>query len=186
MKTAKSCLNPYAASYVPLASRKVDDYEFTKSTSNNLIYSDAHGTDKQHVTDSFILKGQSSRDYCGSTSHNQNETAKGQIVDEEFEMDIAYLQMTFPVLSEDSLAGVYLANSGDLEATIDMLTQLELEIYGADDPQNLPGSLTAGEVSDSAPCAELASLKLKIVADDTAAPSISSESSTCATSLTEI
>ncbi|KAK6927438.1 Ubiquitin system component CUE [Dillenia turbinata] len=176
MKTGKFCLNPYAASYVPLASRKVEDNKFSKSTSNSLIYSDAHGSYKQPLTDNFILKGQPSRDYHGSTSHNQNETSKGQIVEEEFEMDIAYLQMTFPALSEDSLAGVYLANNGDLEATVDMLSQLELEIYGADDPQHLPGSMTAGEVSDSAPSAELASLKLKNVADDTAAPSISAES----------
>ncbi|KAG4116007.1 hypothetical protein ERO13_D04G088301v2 [Gossypium hirsutum] len=56
---------------------------------------------------------------------NQGEMSGEQIMDEEFDMDLEYLRMMFPGLSNDSVLDVYMANNGDLEATIDMLNQLE-------------------------------------------------------------
>ena len=50
------------------------------------------------------------------------------ILDEEFEMNLTYLQMTFPGISDESLSNVYLANKGDLESTVVMLNQLEVAL----------------------------------------------------------
>ncbi|KAK8343792.1 hypothetical protein V6Z12_A07G038200 [Gossypium hirsutum] len=58
---------------------------------------------------------------------NQGEMSGEQIMDEEFDMDLEYLRMMFPGLSNDSVLDVYMANNGDLEATIDMLNQLEVK-----------------------------------------------------------
>ena len=52
--------------------------------------------------------------------------ANKQIMDEEFNMDLEYLRMTFPGLSIESLLDVYMANNRDLEAAVDMLDQLEV------------------------------------------------------------
>ncbi|GMH12438.1 hypothetical protein Nepgr_014279 [Nepenthes gracilis] len=43
-----------------------------------------------------------------------------------FEMDLADLRMTFSGVSDQSLIDVYSVNWGDLEATVDMLSHLEL------------------------------------------------------------
>ena len=61
-----------------------------------------------------------------------SEIAYKQIRDDDLDlemdidMDIEYLLVTFSGLSQESITDVYLANSGDLEATIEMLTQLEV------------------------------------------------------------
>lgn len=51
-----------------------------------------------------------------------------QMSDEDLEMDvdIEFLLATFSDLSYESISDVYLANNGDLDATIEMLTQLEV------------------------------------------------------------
>lgn len=48
---------------------------------------------------------------------------------EEQELDLAYLTAEFPGMSEQSLVDVYCANAGDLEASVDMLIQLEVIIH---------------------------------------------------------
>lgn len=58
----------------------------------------------------------------------QGEMSGEQIMDEEFDMDLEYLRMIFPGLSNDSVLDVYMANNRDLEATIDMLNQLEVNL----------------------------------------------------------
>jgi len=86
-------------------------------------------------------------------------------VDEDYDMDLAYLQMTFPGVSEESLFDVYIANKGDLEFTVDMLNQLEL--YSVDSLENLPDTLDIGDVSEAGSSSEAAaSLKLKNVAGE--------------------
>ena len=65
--------------------------------------------------------------------NNASEMAYKQIRDDDdldlemdIDMDIEYLLVTFSGLSQESITDVYLANSGDLEATIEMLNQLEV------------------------------------------------------------
>ncbi|XP_058074701.1 polyadenylate-binding protein-interacting protein 6-like isoform X2 [Magnolia sinica] len=58
--------------------------------------------------------------------HNPSVGAEKHTLVEDFEMELAYLGTQFPGLSEQSLADVYFANDGDLDASIDMLNQLEL------------------------------------------------------------
>ncbi|KAG5121705.1 hypothetical protein JHK84_040045 [Glycine max] len=88
-----------------------------------------------------------------------------QLLDEEVDMDLEYLRMNFPGISYQSLVDVYNVNSGDLDAAIDMLSQLELE--GDETSGILPETLDIGDVSESGLPADSASLKQKNVAEET-------------------
>ena len=135
-------MNPYAASYIPLAKREANDnviskdirrgtawFEPSSHSAHNPHYSNAsldyvtHGTEKHQVAEASALKSHPDH---GSLMQNPDEMTDKQIMDEEFDMDLEYLRMTFPGLSNESLLDVYLANNGDLEATVDMLNQLEV------------------------------------------------------------
>lgn len=150
MKPGVSSLNPYAAAYIPLSKREADDrtYAIAKelSHSNDAIWfgapqnitqnqnhsktylgSDSPGTAALLSPKAFALNSYPAHGSYGSSSQNVNEVTEN----EEFDMDLEYLQMAFPGISDQSLADVYLANKGDLEATIDMLNQLEVTMnYG--------------------------------------------------------
>ncbi|XP_022755281.1 polyadenylate-binding protein-interacting protein 5-like isoform X3 [Durio zibethinus] len=143
MKPGVSSLNPYAASYIPLAKRESNNDVISKDIkpgdetawfepslhfAHNPQYSSAsldtltHGTEKHQVAEASALKSHSAH---GSLMHNPNEMTDKHIMDEEFDMDLEFLRMTFPGLSNESLLDVYLANNGDLETSVDMLNQLE-------------------------------------------------------------
>ncbi|KAB2076623.1 hypothetical protein ERO13_A06G047900v2 [Gossypium hirsutum] len=143
MKPGVSSLNPYAASYIPLAKREASDnvtakdikhsnenawfkpsshFAYNPHSSNASLGSSAYGTEKHQVAEGSAVKSHPAH---GSLMHNPGEMTDKQIVDEEFDMDLEYLRMSFPGLSNESLLDVYLANDGDFEATVDMLNQLE-------------------------------------------------------------
>ncbi|XVF88204.1 hypothetical protein PTKIN_Ptkin19aG0031300 [Pterospermum kingtungense] len=143
MKPGVSSLNPYAASYIPLAKRETNDnvtakdvkhgneiawFEPSSQFTHNQHYSNAsfdsvtRGTVKHQIPEASAPKSNSSH---GSLMQNPGEMTDKQIMDEEVDMDLEYLRMTFPGLSNESLLDVYFANNGDLEATVDMLNQLE-------------------------------------------------------------
>ncbi|XVF47935.1 hypothetical protein PTKIN_Ptkin03bG0149600 [Pterospermum kingtungense] len=187
MKPGVSSLNPYAASYIPLAKRGANDnaisidvnqgnetawFETSSHSGHHAIYDNAslhsvtHGTEKHRVTEASALK---SRPGYGSLVQNLDEMADNQILDEESDMDLEYLRMTFPGLSNESLLDVYVANNGDLEATIDMLNQLEM--YPVESSETLPDTLDIGDVSESGSLATCGALKLKNVAGETNASS---------------
>lgn len=173
-------MNPYAASYIPLSRRGIADenkgYELTADVckSGNEAFwlgtqpgnttfgqyqkasqsYNVHGT----VSEDSKLKGHTVYGSYGSSSLYPNEMTEKQTLDDENDMDLAYLQMTFPGVSDESLSDVYLANKGDLEATVDMLNQLEL--YTVDSTENLPDTLDIGDVSESGSSSQ----KLKSVA----------------------
>lgn len=141
MKPGVSSLNPYAASYIPLSKREACDRtepttKDSKSCNENVWYSHhGHVTQNPHrskVSHSSVAQGaQKLATPEGSTTkslpvHGSYGSSSKQVMDEEFDMDLEYLQMSFPGLSDQSLTDVYLANKGDLEATVDMLTQLEV------------------------------------------------------------
>ncbi|XP_044463917.1 polyadenylate-binding protein-interacting protein 6-like isoform X1 [Mangifera indica] len=141
MKPGVSTLNPYAAAYVPLSKRKAcDGTGPTTNDSETGFETDwyvhpAHVTQNQHqskVSLASVAQGVENGPIPEQSSvrnhpvHGQyGSSSSKQIMDEEYDMDLAYLQMTFPGLSDQSLADVYMANKLDLEATVDMLTQLE-------------------------------------------------------------
>ena len=130
MKAGKSSLNPYAEAYVPLSRRGATD-EIKDSIDNEKpwlgFYSqDTRQNQLQRKMEDSVLKAHTVHGSYGSSSRNAREITERPILDEEFEMDLAYLQMTYPGISDDSISEVYLANKGDLEATLDMLSQLEV------------------------------------------------------------
>ncbi|KAF5774049.1 putative polyadenylate-binding protein-interacting protein 5/6 [Helianthus annuus] len=55
--------------------------------------------------------------------------------------------MVFPGVSDESLSSVYTACNGDIEAAVEMLSQLEL--HSGDFTENLPDSLDIGDVSEA-------------------------------------
>ncbi|XP_074280485.1 polyadenylate-binding protein-interacting protein 6-like [Silene latifolia] len=137
MKTSTSTLNPFAVAYVPLAKREVQDVDkecktMPREAAVDDLKSKVHQTDVAHDTRAELP---------------QEITAS--VLDEESEMDLAYLQMMFPGVSDQSLADVYNINQGDLEAAVDMLSELE---SGDDQPvasnvDNAREPISSGECS---------------------------------------
>ncbi|CAA0838354.1 Polyadenylate-binding protein-interacting protein 6 [Striga hermonthica] len=153
---SSSSLNPYAASYVPLFKRGVANANNGLSptqelnSGNEFVWS---GHQPSTLFASAIQTGEGSRrksqhggggEFLASTSQYPNPIQPS--FDEEFDMDLAYLQMNFPGISDESLSDVYLANRCDLEAAVDMLHQLE--VYPDDSLDKLPESLDIGDVSE--------------------------------------
>ncbi|KAM7493221.1 hypothetical protein LguiB_027830 [Lonicera macranthoides] len=63
--------------------------------------------------------------FYGSLSRNSNEGTKKKVLDEEYDMDLAYVLMMFPSVYDESLSNVYKANNGDLEVIVDMLSEFK-------------------------------------------------------------
>ncbi|GAA0154266.1 hypothetical protein LIER_12298 [Lithospermum erythrorhizon] len=170
MKSSKFTLNPNAESYVPLCNREVvgetKDFKPGESESGkNAAWSPQHdmynapSVDTLMSADSTKLKSQSDYgDYSSPSQHVYGFSEK-QPFDEEFDMDMTFLQMSFPGISEESLSGVYAVNNRNMDATIDMLNELEVQ---ADFSAKLPDSLDIGDVSEPGYSTESAS-KLKKV-----------------------
>ncbi|KAJ0091122.1 hypothetical protein Patl1_12833 [Pistacia atlantica] len=192
MKPGVSSLNPYAAAYVPLSKR--GGFDRTEPTTNDSQTGNetawytqpAHVTQNQHQSKVSLAsfahgakKGpspeQSSvKNYPVHGSYGSSSSK--QMMEEEYDMDMAYLQMSFPGLSDQSLDDVYNANKHDLEATIDMLTQLEFD--AVESSENLPDSLDIGDVPDSGTLSESASFKLKNVVGEASSSSSGSSGPT--------
>ncbi|KAK6236076.1 hypothetical protein SCA6_011413 [Theobroma cacao] len=187
MKPGVSSLNPYAASYIPLAKREGNDNVAAKDIkrgnetawyepsshlahnphhSNTSLDSVTHGTGKHQIPEASAL---TSHPAHGSLMQNLGEMTDKQIMDEEFDMDLEYLCMIFPGLSNESLLDVYWVNNRDLEATVDMLNQLEM--YTVESSETLPDTLDIGDVSESGSSATCGALKLKNVAGEASASS---------------
>ncbi|KAL6530781.1 hypothetical protein OROGR_014641 [Orobanche gracilis] len=176
MKAGSSSLNPYAASYVPLSKRGnvIANNDFNSrqelNAGNEVVWF-GHQGQHQNVSriygqkDASIQTGEVSKrkdqhgggEFFASTSQNPN--VRQPNFDEEFDMALAYLQMTFPGVSEESLSDVYLANRCDLDAAVDMLNQLE--IYPDDSSDKLPDTLDIGDAPESVTVVELACQKVK-------------------------
>ncbi|KAG2335126.1 hypothetical protein Bca4012_016334 [Brassica carinata] len=130
-------LNPNAASYVPLSNRgdhaDVEGFLFANPTTQEISFAGVQ---------------------VSMPPEKSSEMAYKQIRDDldlemDIDMDIEYLLVTFSGLSQESITDVYLANSGDLEATIEMLTQLE--IYSDETQESLPETLDIGDHFESGP-----------------------------------
>ncbi|QCD99557.1 polyadenylate-binding protein-interacting protein 5-like [Vigna unguiculata] len=185
MKPQSSSLNPFAASYVPLSKRGADGRTtFTEKDSKNYdgsvwFQTRQDATNDQQLIiasserlfkpDAFPTKSQPASSSYTSSSQNVVEVAENQLLAEELDMDLEYLRITFPGISYQSLVDVYNVNSGDLDAAIDMLSQLELE--GDESSGTLPETLDIGDVSESGLPADSTSLKQKNVAEETSTSS---------------
>ncbi|KAM0968752.1 hypothetical protein ACFX13_017364 [Malus domestica] len=166
MKPGLSSLNPYAAAYIPISKRETDDRTFvtTKDSSHSnesvwfgnpqnftqnqhhskaYLQSDAPGTATLQSPKSYAVKSYPAHDSYGSFSQNMNKVSEN----EDFDMDMEFLGLSFPGISDQSLSDVYLANRGDLDATIDMLNQLEFCVV--ESSESLPDTLDIGDVSES-------------------------------------
>ena len=100
-----SGLNPNAAAYVPLYIREADSAKPAAATTHHV----------QHQPYGYGVQGKES----SSGSQMRND-------DSEFDME--FLLANFSDLSIESVRDVYLANDGDVDATIEMLTQLEVNL----------------------------------------------------------
>ncbi|TYH88709.1 hypothetical protein ES332_D01G206900v1 [Gossypium tomentosum] len=152
MKPEVSSLNPCATSYVPLAKREGSIAKDIKAGNESAWFDPSP---RSNVSLESAIPG---------IGNHLGEMSGEQIMDEEFDMDLEYLRMMFPGLSNDSVLDVYMANNGDLEATIDMLNQLESS-------DTLPDTLDIGDISESISSANCGTLKLKNVAGETGASS---------------
>ncbi|KAL9239839.1 hypothetical protein vseg_014121 [Gypsophila vaccaria] len=111
MEARTSTLNPFAVAYIPVAKREVQE------------------ADKVTVSAGGVVKDLKSNVHQAGGSHGTTagipQEMDSSVLDIESEMDLAYLQMTFPGISVQFLGDVYNINGGDLEASIDMLSELE-------------------------------------------------------------
>ncbi|CAH8371814.1 unnamed protein product [Eruca vesicaria subsp. sativa] len=133
MKLGGSALNPKAAAYVPVSKRDGD-------SANHHV---------QHQPYGYGVQGKGSYP-CSETYMPKTETAsEKQMSDEDLEMDIdiEFLLATFSNLSYESISDVYLANNHDLDATIEMLNQLE--IFSNEAEEYLPDTLNIGDVPEN-------------------------------------
>ncbi|KAL5576402.1 hypothetical protein UlMin_018101 [Ulmus minor] len=166
MKAGFSSLNPYAAAYIPLSKREAAPTQRTSIPGNVWPGNSGETAQNQYQRNaSFGSGAHITGERYGSSSQSVNELLQKQLLDEQFDMELEYLKMTFPGLSDQSLADVYVANRGDLDATIDMLNQLEF--HTVESSESLPDSLDIGDVSEPvASTTHCASSTLKYVAGE--------------------
>lgn len=142
MKPRKSSLNPYAAAYVPVSKRDANaSARFYSTEEENNSSQDYDGTawfqpPQYAANNAQLLKNNTQRLSPGksqpgsssyfSSSQNVAPLADKHFMDEEVDIDLEYLRMTFPGISDESLVDVYNVNGGDLDAAVDMLSQLEV------------------------------------------------------------
>ncbi|KAJ1414068.1 Ubiquitin system component Cue [Sesbania bispinosa] len=121
-------------------------------------------TRRPSTAEAFPVKSQSASSSYTSPSQNVTELTNKQLADEELDIDMEYLRMAFPGISDQSLLDVYNVNNGDLDAAIDMLSQLEFD--GCDLSGSLPDTLDIGDVPESELSADFGSSKPKNVASE--------------------
>ncbi|EPS68128.1 hypothetical protein M569_06647 [Genlisea aurea] len=132
--TKKPSLNPSAASYVPVSSRRPVTGSEHESKGRNDAAAAASAIRPVHQnTSASSSKPPDRHPGCesiasssSSSQHQVPETALSWV--EDFEGDVAQLQKTFPGFSHDSLVHVYISNMFDLDATIDIINQAKIDV----------------------------------------------------------
>lgn len=123
MKRAIPSLNPQAASYMPLGKRITEVETKIAELSN----SPSKGLSKTEQCQSEDQASSGSSSHANEDSQNSSDHTKKKSVDNSHEMTLAYLAFLFPNISEQCLADVYFLNETDLDATTDMLEELEVK-----------------------------------------------------------
>lgn len=146
MKPLGSSLNPYAASYIPLSKREADKNFIAENSSKKSIGGNFSGYSEHYMHnppyDSIspnsnlrlgekapIAVGSAMKNHPSHGSLSQHKSEFNEMVemfDKDFDLDLEFLKASFPGLSDQSLTDVYLANKGDVDAAIDMLSLLEV------------------------------------------------------------
>ncbi|XP_018444706.1 polyadenylate-binding protein-interacting protein 5 [Raphanus sativus] len=145
-------LNPHATSYVPLYKR-VDHVDMEMSFAGVQVTVPKNSSEVAYK----LIRDDDDLDM------------EMEIMEMEIDMDIEYLLVTFSGLSQESITDVYLANSGDLEATIEMLNQLE--IYSNEAHENLLETLDIGNMCESGPSTSKGSTQKKVATEVAASSS---------------
>ncbi|KAI9073978.1 hypothetical protein K1719_025626 [Acacia pycnantha] len=178
MKQRGSSLNPYAASYTPVARREenggtsvaYNDYKSYEgpvgfqtpqhtTQDQHSLHLNTHASQKFSTSQSYHVKSQPKSSSSGLAVQGAVQMIDKQLLDEDSDMDLEYLRMTFPDISEQSLFDVYMVNGRDLDASIDMLSLLESDVVQSS--ESLPETLDIGDISESGNFADSASLKMK-------------------------
>ncbi|XP_022730567.1 polyadenylate-binding protein-interacting protein 7-like isoform X2 [Durio zibethinus] len=100
---------------------------------HELLHDYAKPRDKQLVNSGQLLgNGREGQPYNGNSRHGFSNDILGEhtIVDDTEMNPLDFLASQFPGFAAESLAEVYFANGYDLNLTIEMLTQLELQVDG--------------------------------------------------------
>ncbi|KAH7564824.1 hypothetical protein ACOSQ2_008853 [Xanthoceras sorbifolium] len=95
----------------------------------NFLHLSAKPWDKQIVGSDHVTEGHS---YNGNSRHGfmNDMSSEHGIIDDSEMNPLDFLASQFPGFAAESLAEVYFANGCDLNLTIEMLTQLELQVDG--------------------------------------------------------
>lgn len=134
MNSTMSSLNPHAASYIPL-NKKEEEANHETALFNSP--SEGHNGTAQfyfeggdassdfsiHDIEALVIDNGLEKSGLQQKISNQAEV---QYIDEDSEIHLAYLSFMFPNISEHCLAHVHSANDDDLEASINMLYDLEV------------------------------------------------------------
>ncbi|CAB4318882.1 unnamed protein product [Prunus armeniaca] len=133
MNSTMSSLNPHAASYIPLNKKEEEANHETVlfnspsegHTGTAQFYfegGDASSDFSIHEIEALVIDNSLEKSGLQQKISNQAEV---QYINEDSEIHLAYLSFMFPNISEHCLAHVHSANDGDLEASINMLYDLE-------------------------------------------------------------
>lgn len=158
MKSGTSLLNPYATPFIPFSRQRADNENVAPITSENSKIdhetvqckqvkedevkaagrtwgdsNSSYGNPQHQLPTNSYIEGPSNYGELysleDSMSHKRKDGTERRSSFADHELDLAYLTAEFPGLSEQSLVDVYCANAGDLEASVDMLIQLEVLIH---------------------------------------------------------
>ncbi|GFZ08701.1 hypothetical protein Acr_20g0005090 [Actinidia rufa] len=98
-------------------------------SSANFLHLPTKPWDKSIVNNDQLLS--TVRDGLPYSGNSRQGMLNEQAITENTEMNpLEFLAMQFPGFAAESLAEVYVANGGDLNLTVEMLTQLELQVDG--------------------------------------------------------
>ncbi|KAL9256216.1 hypothetical protein AKJ16_DCAP03776 [Drosera capensis] len=104
MTTNRSSLNPNAQAYVPLAKREANNAsQCYENMLRSSARSDVYGTRNLPASADSKLKGQVTAVPPGFSSQSSHGMSDRILMDEQSEIDLAYLEMMYPGLSNDSL-----------------------------------------------------------------------------------
>ncbi|XP_020207315.1 polyadenylate-binding protein-interacting protein 5-like [Cajanus cajan] len=141
----RSSLNPHAASFVPRSGNGFKNHD-------EAPYDDHHEHLLESNTESIpesLQENTNPAAPCTSSSHN--------VTEDDENVDIGILKMTFPDIHVQSLRDLYMINHSDLDDTLDMLWQLESDDLEAFDTLEHLSINDHTTPSESAPASDSAS-----------------------------
>ncbi|XVF48779.1 hypothetical protein PTKIN_Ptkin03bG0216300 [Pterospermum kingtungense] len=132
-------------------------------TSARFLHLPAKSWEKQLASDQLLGNGREVQPYNGNSRHGlvNNMLGEHTIMDDTEMNPLDFLASQFPGFAAESLAEVYFSNGCDLSLTIEMLTQLELQV---------DGGFNQNSKTFSAPNLSMLDFPALTVTDDQSAP----------------